>query len=91
MIASRLHTFSGGVGVFTDFRDDLRKMMRSWGWDDFTVRDMLPRLVRILTGVGILVEVDGVCMATEKSSDDELWNTAMHLLEEEEKGTQTSS
>ena len=66
-----------------DFIEDLRGMLHTWGYPEWQVQGILPRVVKVFEGVGILVRVDEAYLVTELVEDERAWDRAWELLEKE--------
>ena len=66
-----------------DFIEDLRGMLHAWGYPEWQVQEILPRVVKVFEGVGILMRVNDAYLVTELVEDDRAWDRAWELLEKE--------
>ncbi len=81
MIFFRL-LFSGGE-MSDNFIEDLHEMLHKWGYPPWQVREILPHIVKVFEGVGILQRVGDVYFVTELVEYDGAWESAWELLEKE--------
>ncbi len=62
------------------FIEDLHGLLRKWGYPEWQVQDVLPRIVRVFEGVGILHRVESLYLVTELVDDETAWNLVWELL-----------
>lgn len=66
------------------FVEDLHQLLHTWGYPEWQVQEVLPRIVRVFEGVGILRRFDDdVYLVTEFADDDPSWDRVWELLEKE--------
>ncbi len=64
-----------------NFIEDLHEMLHKWGYPPWQVQEILPHIVKVFEGVGILARVDDVYFVTELVEDETAWERAWQLLE----------
>ncbi len=63
--------------------EDVRSLLRSWGWTEDRIDADLPRLIQVCVEVGILAPVRGDGFeVTEFVSSDEAWKRFRELARE---------
>lgn len=66
------------------FIEDLHGLLHKWGYPEWQVQDVLPRIVRVFEGVGILHRLIGnVYLVTELADDEASWDRVWQLLAKE--------
>ncbi len=68
------------VGTFIE---DLHGLLRKWGYPEWQVQDVLPRIVRVFEGVGILHRFESLYLVTELVDDKAAWSLVWELLAKE--------
>ncbi len=72
-----------GLMFMDDVIDDVRNLLRSWGWTEDRIGADLPRIIQVFVEVGTLapVQADGF-EVTELVSSDEAWKRFRDLARE---------
>ncbi len=66
-----------------DYVAELGRMLREWNWPDWSIEVVLPKIVDVLVGLGILERVSGGYEPTSKAESPAAWTAAWALLGEE--------
>ncbi len=65
------------------FIEDLHELLHKWGYPEWQIQEVLPRIVRVFEGVGILHQFDDLYVVTELVDDEASWNLVWELLAKE--------
>ena len=72
--------------------EDIRNLMRSWGWTETMIDRNLPRLVQACIEIGILVPIEGDGFEITDLLDDEgAWDRLQRLLQDRGIGGQAAA
>ncbi len=82
------YVLSGGGTTYNamtgpDYVTELRRMLREWNWPEWSIETALPRIVKVLLGVGILERVPWGFEPTMRAESEEIWAVAWDLLKRE--------